>query len=321
MFFKIIRILKNEGVNGILKRLSSRINMPKEIDVAEQADNTEKTDNTEHKSPTLSKFDKMTFGINLEGVGLEIGPSHSPLLPKRDGFNVEILDHANAEELKKKYAELGIDKEKLNNIEHVDYVWTGDALDELTNKHDYYDYIVASHVVEHTPDLISFLSQCEKMLKSGGVLSLAVPDKRYCFDCLRPLSTAGDVMQAYYDKRTRHTPGTIFDHFSTVAFRNGCHTWYKDDQSELVFVHSVQEAMSAVERSRASEDYIDVHNWVFIPQSFRLISYDLKTTGFINLAEEVFFNTEGFEFHVQLKKDKELDEIDRMDYTVQSLNR
>ena len=267
----------------------------------------------------LSRFDKMTSRINLEGVGLEIGPSHSPILPKCEGYNVEILDHASADELRRKYAQLGIHEDKLKNIEHVDYVWTGGALDELTKKTDYYDYIVASHVVEHTPDLISFLSQCEKMLKSGGILSLAVPDKRYCFDYLRSLTTTGDVMQAYYDKRVRHSPGTIFDHCSTVVFRNGCHTWGKDDQGQLAYVHTLQEAMELVDKSRTSEEYFDVHNWVFVPDSFRLIANDLNSTGFVNLSEEVFFDTENFEFYIQFAKDKKLPRIDRMSYALQAL--
>lgn len=262
----------------------------------------------------LTKFEKMMFGVNVEGIGLEIGPSHSPLVPKRDGYEVEILDHATAEELHAKYKELGIPEDKLNNIEVVDYVWSGEAMDELTGKRDYYDYIVASHVVEHTPDLVSFLSQCEAMLKPGGVLSVAVPDKRYCFDFLRPNTTTGGVMQAYYDKRICHTPGVVFDHFSTVAFRNGCHTWEKDDSSPLTFVHELDEAMVMAEKARLSNEYIDVHNWVFVPQSFRLILNDLNSVGLINLSEDKFFDTEGFEFYVLLRKDKDRGSVDRMAY-------
>ena len=312
---KTIKILKHAGFSGLKQRFHKEITKP--VNVSRDKESVDS--NTGKDDVFLSKFEKMTFGINLEGVGLEIGPSHSPILPKCKGYNVEILDHASADELKRKYAQLGIHEYKLKNIEHVDYVWTGGALDELTKKTDYYDYIVASHVVEHTPDLISFLSQCEKMLKSGGVLSLAVPDKRYCFDCLRPLTTTGDVMQAYYDKRVRHTPGTIFDHFSMVAFRNGCHTWNKDDKSQLAYVHTVQEAMDLAEKARISEEYIDVHNWVFVPDSFRLIANDLNSTGFVNLSEEVFFDTESFEFHIQFKKDKEFPRIDRMSYAQQTL--
>jgi hypothetical protein len=112
----------------------------------------------------LTKYEKMMFRIDILGKGLEIGPSHSPIVPKSQGFNVEILDHATAPELKEKYKDLGIPDDKLQNIEEVDYVWSGESLVELTGKQSYYDYIIASHVVEHTPDLVSFLSQCQVML-------------------------------------------------------------------------------------------------------------------------------------------------------------
>lgn len=260
----------------------------------------------------LTRNEKIMFAIDLQGKGLEIGPSHSPIVPKSKGFNVEILDHETAPELKEKYKDLGIPNDKLKNIEEVDYVWAGESLVELTGKHSYYDYIIASHVVEHTPDLVSFLSQCQVMLNKGGVLSLAVPDKRYCFDCLRPNTTTGDVIQAYYDKRTRHTPGTIFDHFSNIAFRNGCRTWAKDDASPLEFAHSIKDSKEMVEKALVSFEYIDVHNWVFVPKSFKLILHDLNALGLIDLYVDYFFNTEGFEFYVSLKKGKDKNSLDRM---------
>ena len=34
--------------------------------------------------------------VNTEGLGLEIGPSYNPIAPKSHGYNVRILDHAQA---------------------------------------------------------------------------------------------------------------------------------------------------------------------------------------------------------------------------------
>ena len=42
-------------------------------------------------------------GLNLEGLGLEIGPSYAPLVPKRDGHRVETLDHLDKAALVEKY--------------------------------------------------------------------------------------------------------------------------------------------------------------------------------------------------------------------------
>jgi hypothetical protein len=117
-------------------------------------------------SPLLSRNEKVLFGCDTQGIGLEIGASYSPVAPKKAGYRVEVLDHADATTLRQKYqTQHGVNVE---NIEEVDHVWTGEPLHELTGRKDYYDWIIASHVVEHTPDLVSFLKQCEIMLKPGG---------------------------------------------------------------------------------------------------------------------------------------------------------
>jgi predicted SAM-dependent methyltransferase len=260
----------------------------------------------------MNRIDRLLFNLNIKGMGLEIGPSHSPIAPKSNGFNIHILDHANADELRDKYRRLGISEDKLDNIEEVDFIWRGEPLSAVVQNFDFYDYILASHVVEHTPDLISFLRECELMLKPGGILSLAVPDKRCCFDILRSISTLGEVLQANHEGRVRHTPGTIFNHFSMVAFRNNCHTWDRFDNSELKFVHTLTEAIEMFNLSITSEDYIDVHNWIFTPESFRLMISDLKLIGKTNLSEYTFFDTDGFEFIIQMKKSDIEYSIDRM---------
>ncbi len=54
-------------------------------------------------------------------MGLEIGPAIIRLHLKK-GFNVHILDHASAAELRNKYQGRGVNPD---NIEEVDFVWLG----------------------------------------------------------------------------------------------------------------------------------------------------------------------------------------------------
>ena len=122
------------------------------------------------------------------GKGLEIGPSHNPLMPKAAGFNVEILDYLDAEGLRRKYAAAGID---VSAVEEVDYIADGRSMTEVIGQRQRYDSIVASHVIEHVPDFVAFLNDCEALLKPGGSLVLAVPDKRCCFIfCVRSPQSA-----------------------------------------------------------------------------------------------------------------------------------
>ena len=142
----------------------------------------------------LSRRDCILPFVDKAGLGIEIGPSHNPIAPKREGFNVHVIDHMSREQLVQKY---GAHAVRLERIEEVDFVWTGgQSYAELTGRRGGYDWIIASHVIEHTPDLIAFLADCEAVLKETGVLCLVVPDKRFCFDRFRPVTGLARVIDA-----------------------------------------------------------------------------------------------------------------------------
>ena len=239
--------------------------------------------------------------IDKGGIGLEIGPSHNPIAPKSSGFNVEIVDHLSAEELKEKYKTHGVN---INNIESVDFVWRGEPLVELIGMVERYDYIIASHVIEHIPDPVSFLQNCEKLLKPNGVLSFVVPDKRYCFDYFQPLSLTGSLIDAYLEKRIRPSSGQIFDHYSNASTRRGQIAWSKLDESPDAdeIAHQLHEAITFYEKSKESAIYIDVHCWRFTPESFSLILGDLNALGLNRLQINYMSTTNGCEFYVSIKK-------------------
>ena len=114
-------------------------------------------------------------------MGLEIGPLTRPLLTKVDGRTF-YADHSSTEDLIKKYK--GDPAVPEGDICEVDYDLRVVPLSK-TNNHGNYDYVVASHVIEHVPDIIGWLGEIESILKVGGSLALVVPDKRYTFDYFR----------------------------------------------------------------------------------------------------------------------------------------
>ena len=250
----------------------------------------------------MNRIDKALHMIARKGLGLEIGPSHNPIAPKKAGFNVEILDHASAEDLREKYKNHPVD---IENIEAVDYVWRGEPINELIGSQSRYDYIIASHVIEHITDLAAFLVQCESLLKPDGVLSLIVPDKRYCFDYLRWPSSTGDVLQAYTEKRCKHAPGTVFDYFSNVVKMGGAIAWSHDAPAgEIAYIHTFEQAKQLWMQAQNKDDYIDVHSWRFTPSSFKLILHDLNVLGITQLTEVCSFDSTGCEFYITLGKAK-----------------
>ncbi len=247
----------------------------------------------------FSRVDKALIMVDRNGLGLEIGPSHNPLTSKKSGYNVKILDHATREELIAKYRTHGVN---LDNIEDVDYVWHGERISELIGSETKFDWVIASHVIEHTTDLVLFLQEISKTLQPNGIISLVIPDKRYCFDYFRPISTTGDVLQAHIEQRTNHAPGVVFDHHAYAAKLEGNIAWGQNSEGCISLVHTLPEAILQYEIARKSANYIDVHQWRFTPSSFSLLILELSELGLINLTVAHAFNTSGCEFFVTLKR-------------------
>ena len=259
-------------------------------------------------SSELSRLDKVMSMIDRNGLGLEIRPGLEPLAPKRQGFNVHILDHFTTEELRAKNQGQGTN---LDDIEEVDYVWRGEPLHELIGQEQCYDWIIACHVIEHIPDLISFLAECEKLLKPIGVLSLIIPDKRYCFDYFHGTTSTGELLDAFDQKRLCPSPGKVFDHSARAVKCNGQIAWGPEIHGDLEFIHTLSYARSNWELARSTEAPIDVHVWRFTPTSFRLLISELRTIGLTHFDIKNSFDTAGCEFFVTLTKNGNVSDLEK----------
>ena len=61
------------------------------------------------------------------------------------------------------------------------------------------DFIIANHVIEHMVDPIGALHNWQRVLKPGGRLFMAVPNKEKTFDINRPLTTIEHLKQDHED--------------------------------------------------------------------------------------------------------------------------
>lgn len=249
------------------------------------------------QEPNLRELKVFTM-LNKNGRGLEIGPSHNPIAPKSKGFNVQILDHADADELRSKYKNHDVN---VGNIEEVDFVWRGEKYCDLIGEKNCFDFIIASHVIEHVPDLISYLQQCEELINDSGLISLVIPDRRYCFDYFMPSTTTGCVLDAFEAKRKKPSSGQVFDHFANASKYKNTIAWSKtENKGPTTLMHDVLQANEFRKISALDLDYIDVHCWRFTPTSFRLLISDLNQIGYSNLEIKTEFDTSGCEFYVTL---------------------
>jgi len=254
--------------------------------------------------------------IKRDGRGLEIGAGCAPIAPKKQGFRVHVLDHCDRKALIEKYRPHGIN---VGNIEEVDFVWDGRPYVAIIGRRHVYDWIIGSHVLEHTTDLIGFLNDCDSLLKKEGVLSLAVPDKRYCFDRFRPLTGIARVIDAARNPQKIHSAGTAAEYFLTVTSKGGRIAWDNDEEGEFKLVHSLEEAKQAIRGVSERGCYLDVHEWCFTPTSFRLMMRDLFELGFIQLKELAFHPPEGSEFYITLSRQGHLPEGTRLELLEQIL--
>ena len=242
--------------------------------------------------------------VDAAGPGLEIGPAYNPIAPKSAGYDVRILDHADRGALVAKYRALGLSQPQLDAIEEIDYVWHGEPLSQLVGGEGRFSWVIAAHVIEHTPDLIGFLTECSRLLAPGGVLSLAIPDKRFCFDKMRPLTSVGATVEAHLRGDNRHGPASFVDtHLYTVQRGGQDNTWDRRTDDGLQLAHCAWRGVrETIDRVAGTADYVDIHRWVFVPASFELIVHDLFHLGFIDLEVGTVTRTDAFEFFTTLRR-------------------
>jgi SAM-dependent methyltransferase len=240
--------------------------------------------------------------VPREGRIIEIGPSFSPIAPKSAGWNSASIDHLTRDGLVAKYTGFpGVD---VSQIESVDFVWSDGPLSAAvpTARHSTFDAFIASHVIEHTPDLIAFLDSATTLLKPEGVVILAIPDKRYCFDYFQQLTTTGQLLDAHAERRSRHTSSLAFDHFAYQVEDGGAAAWSPRPSQGICFVNKLETARDYFSTFKDSSDYLDLHAWHFVPSSFELLLLELARLEMTDWRVESITPAEGCEFFAWLRR-------------------
>lgn len=248
----------------------------------------------------MDRNDKILAQIAADARVLEFGPSFAPVLPKATRANVFSLDHADQQGLREKYRPMGVD---VDAIEPVDFVWTGGAVHDAVpaELHGTFDAIIASHVLEHVPDPVRFFQSAARLLKPGGALSLVNPDKRYCFDLLKPASTTADMLEAYEQARDRHTRKSLYYLYNAGVTNSGATVWGAGTPiGALSWIH--RDLIYSPPQPGEDDTYVDCHAWFYTPASFELIVLELAALDLIPFRKSVAFEPWGCEFYITLVK-------------------
>jgi hypothetical protein len=132
------------------------------------------------------------------------------------------------------------------------------------------------------------------------MLSLAVPDKRFTFDCLRERTSIAQVIDTFHAGVEKPSIGAVADHHLNAAKRGGRLHWRRGWPGRLEYAHQFAEAARVVQTRTQADVYMDVHNWVFTPNAARLLLSDLHRLGYIGLRETGFCGGAGSEFFISL---------------------
>lgn len=238
--------------------------------------------------------------INIDReVGLEIGPLDRPLVERVHKRSIYYCDYAPTAELRiKSSADPNVNVE---NIPMIDFVAPSINADSFHGKK--FDYIIASHVIEHVPDVVGWLTHLLGSLKPGGRIVLAIPDRRYTFDYIREISTVGDMVQAFTEKRPRPSMAVVYDAFSKAVKVETPKCWEPcGPPVPLERYYDNPMALRLAMDSQENGAYHDCHCWVFEYESFLASMAELRGIGILDV--EVLHHTAPVyganEFHVVL---------------------
>lgn len=228
---------------------------------------------------------------------LEIGPYCAPL---KRGKNVKYFDIADKKQLDEWAAAEGIANIfplTSTSVPDIDYV---SPIGDLSIIHEYFDYVISSHVIEHQVDLIAHLQGVENILNSGGYYFIVIPDKRYIFDHFRQESNIAHVISAHIERKTKCSLGDVIDANIFCTHNDALRHWKND--------HGTKPApLKAYVEEALKQFYKPVwkgHMFCFTPDSFKEIFYAAKEMEYTKLELIKLYTTiyNQVEFCVILKK-------------------
>lgn len=264
----------------------------------------------------MGRHDRILKYADLDSFGIEIAPFYNPLVPKADGRRVLILDVFETAELRRKAIEKGlIGPEEGARIEEVDLVGSASEIQRLVEAQGLageVGYIVSSHNFEHIPNPIKFLQGCAAVLAPGGVLGMAVPDYRACFDHYRFPTRLAEWLEAWFEDRQAPTPAQVFDGAINRAdyFRFGrgsAQTGVDMKREHWRHFEPARCTRAALEAWRAADaepnrPYEDAHCSVFFDKTLELMVRDLIHMGLLDLELVEMIGTHDTEFYIHLRK-------------------
>lgn len=195
--------------------------------------------------------------------GLEIGPLDKPLVEPEHG-RISYIDQFPLDELRRRCA--ANPNRDQDALVPLDYVLNERAISDVVPQG--FDYVVASHVAEHIPNLFGWLGELGGLLNAPSWIFLVIPDRHYTFDIGRPATTLGQLVENQLINRTRPGMAAAFDqrfyHKGVVS-----HDIWSGAQNPVTVPNTFAPEQALERAYQAQSEYVDCHCNVFDPNSFQ----------------------------------------------------
>jgi predicted SAM-dependent methyltransferase len=188
--------------------------------------------------------------------GLEIGgPSHifesDGLLPVYKGARaITFIDYSNIT-LWKETRDIIL--EKVQNKLDCRFL-ISDATEIEGIPDNSFDFVLASHVLEHLANPLKAINRWRRLLKNGGFMVIVVPDKRFTFDHKRNVTTINHILEDYENNVNENDTTHLYEVINL-------HDEKMDNTGE--------DRAHFVNRILNNNENRTVHHHVFIPENVR----------------------------------------------------
>ncbi len=241
---------------------------------------------------------------------MEIGALIDPILKQEDG-QIFYADRLSLKDIKQQFS---WDKNlQSHQFVTIDYVLEKErSLKECVE--GTFDYIIASHVAEHVPNLIGWIEEIREVLNPLGQLRLTLPDGRYSFDMKRQDTRLSDLLAEWMKKS--YCPDThlvldfalnkVSEHdVAQVHLQHGLYP----DKNELQSQFPFSEVLEWGQRTLDPNHYEDVHCWVLHLNLFAKYMTILAENDLLKMACVKWYDidpsTSNYEFSVFLSPEED----------------
>jgi SAM-dependent methyltransferase len=145
-----------------------------------------------------------------------------------------------------------------------------DAIDLSQVLNESYDFLLASHVIEHIANPIKAVLEWKRIVRKGGLLVIVAPDRRKTYDRKRPLTTIDHVITDFKQNMTESDS----THFAEVR-----------DLHDLTMDSTVSNIEEHIDRTNRNLETRIVHHHTF---DVKLLTAIMEFCGLQIIDDQVF---------------------------------